>query len=339
MAIDREVLFSLLQRNLNVPPDPQRYAWLYYDNPCGTAWAWIIYETDSQEVVGSASVFPRAVWIEGQVRRCGQVSHFSIDSRYRSLGPALLLQRATFEPVTTGALDLSYDAPPHAQGMATFQRLGMQESCYLDRYARPLRVNRRLEKFLGRNVVTACIAGLANHLLALRRGRNPVMHGVEVAEFEERFTEEFSVLDTVLGPVFPIHGRRRAEDLNWKYRDDPSYNYRVWTARRRGELVAFAIIAIDGHEARIADLFGYDDSTLCYLLEEIVDFVHKHGSIETIHALISEYASQRAILEAADFQQRERPIRIVAYTTEKSGLWATIAQPQYWFFTYGDYTT
>src|SRR5262245_3707026 len=126
---DYSLLLDVLERNLGVSRDLERFDWLYRQNPCGTAWAWFAYEQGKERIVGSASLFPRVMWVNGTEQRCGQVGHFSVDTGYRSLGPALLLQRATFDPVLKGHLAFCYDTPPHAQGMATFDRLGMKESC------------------------------------------------------------------------------------------------------------------------------------------------------------------------------------------------------------------
>ena len=80
----------------------------------------------------------------------GQVGGFAVDASYRSFGPAVLMQRTTFEPVDSGAVTFCYDSPPHDRGMSTFVRLGMRPNCEVTRYALALRSDEFLQKRLGK---------------------------------------------------------------------------------------------------------------------------------------------------------------------------------------------
>src|ERR1700687_259464 len=103
---EREELLGILQTNLLAIPHARRFQWLYYANPDGPAWTWFVYQRGTDHVVGVASVFPRAMWVGAQPKICGQVGDFAVPASHRSLGPALMLQRATFEPVDQGKMAL-----------------------------------------------------------------------------------------------------------------------------------------------------------------------------------------------------------------------------------------
>lgn len=95
-------------------------------------------------------MFPRSMWVGGQLKMCGQVGDFAISAGHRSLGPALLLQRATFEPVDSRSCPSANDCPrPRSAAMATFSRLGVQPNCAVARYVLPLRVDGQFRKRLG----------------------------------------------------------------------------------------------------------------------------------------------------------------------------------------------
>ncbi|HEY3165682.1 MAG TPA: hypothetical protein VGK57_00535, partial [Candidatus Binatia bacterium] len=87
--LDREQdkLRNILNRNLGFIEHSRRFDWLYHNNPAGTGWAWFAYEKEIGKIVGTASVFPRAMWVGKQVELCGEVGNFAIDTNYRSLGP------------------------------------------------------------------------------------------------------------------------------------------------------------------------------------------------------------------------------------------------------------
>ena len=148
--LDREPeeLLGVLDRNLPDLPHARRFKWIYRDCHLGPAWSWLLWDSESREPVGVASLFRRAVWRAGKVEVCGQVGDFAIDPSHRSLGPALMLQRATFGPVDSGHLALCYDCPPNARGMSTFRRLRMASSATMQRHTRLLRTDRQIARYL-----------------------------------------------------------------------------------------------------------------------------------------------------------------------------------------------
>jgi hypothetical protein len=234
------MLLNFLQANLPALPHQRRFDWLYRSNPDGLAWSWFVC-ADSGEVVGAASLFPRSMWIGDRQERCAQVGDFAISVKHRSLGPALLLQRATFSPVDLGEIAFCYDCPPHDAGMSTFRRLGMEPNCRIDRYAVPLRVDHRLKKRFG----AASKVPVAVGNVILRLHQRPALRlrskGLVIEEHAGSFGDEFSFLDGAVKKVDVIRGQRSAAHLNWRYRQDPLQQYHVLTARRGGELVAFMI--------------------------------------------------------------------------------------------------
>ena len=99
---DKTQLLDTLNRNLPDLPHAKRFDWLYRHNPAGPTWAWFVVDTSTGQPVAAASVFSRAIWICGKLQHCGQVGDFAVDAPYRSLGPAVVLQKATFAPVDQG---------------------------------------------------------------------------------------------------------------------------------------------------------------------------------------------------------------------------------------------
>jgi hypothetical protein len=336
LDVEEEELLSVLERNLGDLPHRRRFKWMYRDNPLGLAWSWFACDGGSGRIVGVASVFRRAMWIGPRVILCGQVGDFAIDASHRSLGPALMLQRATFEPVDRGPLAFCYDCPPHERGMSTFHRLGMSASTTMTRYARLLRSDRQIASRLGKGPIGASVTPLANVALRLvdaGRSRPP---GLEVSVHEGPFGEEFSDLDRRVSARDVIRSRRMAEDLNWRYRDDPLHGYVVLTARRRGELQGFAVLALTGRDAFIVDLFGDllppDASAL---LESSVDHV-KQTIVETVHVPLSNMSEMAATVKRARFRARDRGPHVVVYVAETGDIRALFERRLPWDLTYSD---
>ena len=314
---ERDQLVEVLQRNLPDLPHAARFDWLYLKNPAGTAWSWFAWDQASARPVGVASLFPRFMWIGKDVKACGQAGDFAVDTSHRSLGPATALQRATLEPVRSGALALCYDCPPDERGMATFRRLHMEINCEMHRYVRLLRVDRWLTARLGtRNALLGPLSLVGNFALSLRTGQPRSPTSLDIAPHFGSFGEEFSTLDQeVGGDEKVIRGRRRAEDLNWRYNEDPVHRYRVLTARRGGELKGFAIYSVTDHIARIADLFGLETQSVDLELVEAVVEELKSESVQSVDFLASD-EREVSSLKKAHFRYRSRAERVVAYGAE-----------------------
>jgi len=309
---DRQELIALLERN--IPGKQTRhFQWRHEDNPAGPGWSWVIYDRKSGAASAMASVYPRQMYIDGKQVLCGQVGEFVVDTTLRSLGPAVMLQRATFDPVDTGAVDLCYDCPPHAQGMSTFVRLGMSPSCEVFRYALLLRSDEFIEKRFGRGLWTKAAVVAANLLLGMRAPKRSTT-GLEVDWLDGRFGEEFSELDKLVPSSGVIRASRSAEVLNWRYRTNPELTFRVLVARRAGQLLGFLVFVVhDDKRVSICDLFGRQLSDAGpALLEAAIESCRKE-KLNCLQGYCSATSDLRAPLERAGLRRRERAVSIVAY--------------------------
>ncbi len=335
--VDRAEILALLERNLGALPHARRLDWLYRQNPCGPAWSWLACEQESERPVGLASVFPRAMWVGPRVEMVGQVGDFAVDISHRSLGPALMLQRATLGPVKSGGLAFCYDCPPHRLGMATFQRLGIEPSCQMRRYARPLRTERQLRKHFGQGPLVDGLASLGNFALSvLQSARRPGEAGLEIALHNGPFGEEFSRLDQEVGGGDLVRARRRAEDLNWRFQGDPLHNYHVLTARRRGELAGFCVFSVTEGDVWLIDLFASAMPGVGLALLDAVVGQAKKNSAHTLHALVTEGGALSGLLRSLYFRSREMGKRVVTYAQPDGQVCSFLAHGAAWCMNHAD---
>jgi hypothetical protein len=331
---DRQQMLALLSRNL-----PQHRAdhfqWRHFDNPAGEAWSAFLCDGPNGAAVAMASVFPRHMFVDGARVTWGQVAEFVVDAKYRSLGPAVMLQRATFRPVDLGFISVCFDCPPHDQGMSTFNRLGMQANTEVFRYALALRSDQFLAIKLGNGALAKPVVAAANLALKLKRSARgkSTMHGVEISVLEGNFGEEFTKLDQSVSSLGIIRGSRSAEVLNWRHKQQPGCKFYTLVARRFGELLGF-LTAID-FSGRIAiwDIFGHQ---LEGLNTTLIDALIEH-SVRKKSLLVEGYSSFRNSLTKdfleAGFVRRERLARVVAYEKPTHGVEKTVRPDMQWAFT------
>jgi hypothetical protein len=327
---DSQELLGILQANLPDLPHSRRFDWLYRGNPDGPAWSWFVCEP-SGRAVGVTSLFPRSMWVGDKPVLCGQVGDFAIVASHRSLGPALLLQRATFCPVEAGHLAFCYDCPPHQAGMSTFRRMGMRPNCRMDRYALPIRVDGRVRKKL--SAASAIPAAVGN--LLLRFGRRwrayPRARSLEVSEHVGPFGEEFSRLDAAIQRTNVIRSRRTAAVLNWRYRKDPLQQYEVLTAKRKGDLTAFVVLQVNSDVVTIVDLFGTAlHESACTLIAWVAErFERSH---QTVQAFLAEGSELVGHFLRMGFRLRSEAAHVVAHAKPQSEMSALLERSPIWAF-------
>ncbi len=331
---DREQLLRLLARNLQDLPHAARFSWLYGENPAGRVHTWFLCD-ESDRAVGVASLFPRAVWLDGKLAVCGQVGDFGVDLGFRSLGPALMLQRATFEPVVRGELAFCYDCPPHEKGMAMFHRLGLRENCRMFSHVKLLRTDRLLGHILGQGAARLA-AQAVNPMLRWPALAGKNSHGLDCAVHEGDFGAEFSALDEAVGGGGGIRNRRSAEDLNWRYRRNPLRQFEVVTAHRRGKLAAYAVFSMMDDDAFLFDLFGEDlEHTGPALLQWLSELLRPRP-IQSVRALIAGGASFASVFEKAGFVPRGAAARVVAFAGGDGVAQSPLQPNPTWNFQFGD---
>lgn len=273
---DAHVIEDTLRRYLIPGADKERFNWLYTSGPHGSARAWLAV-TSLGDVIGSAAAFPRKILIDGCEETAWVFGDFCLGERYRSLGPALQLQRACLKAADSAGVTFWYDFPS-ASMVAVYRRLGLSPSVKLLRMAKLLSVDRAVAKVVSSPFMRRAICRPVDRFLVLRdhlRGREwPARFSLHI----EAFGEEFSRFANENRNLDGIVVRHDAEYLNWRYLRNPTYRYEVVVARTKGALVGYAIFFQTGGDATLVDLFSPGDVNILFgLLDWTVTYLRKRG--------------------------------------------------------------
>lgn len=312
LVSEREELLRLLQRNLPDLDHRNRFEWLYIGNPAGQPYAWFV--CGDETAIGVASVFPRFVWIGADIVKCGQVGDFAVDAAFRSLGPALALQKATLRSVDDGALAFCYDCPPHERGLATFRRMHLQPACRMARMVKPLSFEPFVDRYLPPiRALRAPAIFVVNAMLRLRDSSRSRCRDLVIERYGGKFTDEFSHLDSrIAGRENSIRSRRCADYLNWRYQRQPLNHHHAVIARRSGELVALAIYTVRADYVRLIELIGTGEEELRPLLLALAEEVRPKG-LAGIEAQAVFPSKDAALLLHAGFRFRHHSEHVVPY--------------------------
>jgi hypothetical protein len=282
----RDLIVETLLRYLTDRSDQRRFDWLYTASPHGLAKVWLAIDGDHQTVIGAAAAFPRRFYLSDSEVLAWVLGDFCLDAQYRSLGPALKLQRACLEVTESNGGIFCYDFPS-ASMVAVYNRLGIAVTGKMLRLAKLLRVDRKVREVISFPVAARPAAAVGNSLLKLM----PTIvadKSLEMALHQGACGEEFSVLARKQANRLGICLKRSAEYLNWRYADNPLVRHEFITARWRGKLNGYAVWTQAGENASVVDMFGENDPVIVKgLLSEVITRLTKSG-VMTLSVWLNE---------------------------------------------------
>ncbi len=269
-------MVDAVRRYLNPAADAHRFEWLYRGNPDGEARAWIAEDGTSGAPIGMAAAFPRRILLHGREDRAWILGDFCVADGHRTLGPALLLQRACLAGITGTGAAIIYDLPG-AGMMPVYRRLGIAPFGQMRRLTKLLRVDGRMRGVVP-DMVRRPLGRAGNSVLALLDARHGVARDLEVAVEAEPCGLDYCDLAAraAAGQTFCL--RRSAAYLNWRYLRAPHRRYRRLAARRRGELSGYVVLDRDGEVGWIVDLFADDAPSIRSLVAAAVARFRAEGA-------------------------------------------------------------
>jgi hypothetical protein len=306
-------LIALFKRYLAPDFDENRFDWLYRQSPYGPARVWVASDHGTGTIVGAAAAFPRSFYFQGTRKMGWVLGDFCLAEQYRSLGPAIQLQRACLNAIVA-PYEFCYDFPSKAM-MAIYKRLGIIQTSSLVRWAKPLRIENRLESVVRSKSVARTLGRIGNVLLASRGWKGP-KDACEVQLHQGPCGEEFTILDQLLGKNTGVRAERTAQYVNWRYLASPSKAHAILVARRNGVLAGYSVVRNEPEGARIVDLVSVDEPAVIARLIDGAVRTSKLGGAKTVSLATGESHTWSRLFERAGFRRRERsPIVVVTSTT------------------------
>ena len=319
---ERSALVDALSESLEGWNDDTKFDWLYLDNPFGEARCWVLVD-EKGNIVGVSAAFPRVLRLDERELRAWVLGDFCVAPKLRSLGPAMKLQRAVFDAVGRGDVDLWYDFPSQSM-MAVYQRMGAEHCGDFVRMVQLLRTDRAVGKRVKNPVIAKGLSVAGNALLASRAALAKRDVAVEVVPDEG----ESVLSDGATGLGEGIVLSRTSDYLNWRYRHDPRGKPAILNVSRGGNgSVVFQDL---GDDVEIVDLFGAGGSnSLRELVLSVIEVARERDAMSVTMALSSDHPWV-VELGKLGFQKRESR-QFVVYAPA-----GVLAERTRWFLTSGD---
>jgi len=332
LETDRGLLIEAIGRWLTPEADERRFDWLYRQGPHGPAHVWIATKGENGPLIGAAAAFPRRMYAKRAIQTSCVLGDFFVMPEYRSLGPAVQLQRACLSMLGPESFGSCYDFPASAM-VPVYKRLSIEPTNNLVRLAKPLRTDRKMQELVKVPLLAKGASLAANQILKAKDRVRTANGGCEISLLTDSCGEEFTSLAASISDQNGICTERSAEYLNWRYRNHYCRQYEFLMARRQGRLLAYLVYTRNGEQAEIADLFGVDEPAfLSQLVMEAAERLRREG-VATVSAPILGSHRWLAFFEELGFHARES-CPVVIYSPSHGA--AETANHSSWLLMQGD---
>ncbi len=230
----------------------RKVRWLYENNVDGAASFWILEHEESGEVVGVSALFPREFIVQGEVMRGGVAGDLFVSPNHRTLGPALMLQRAVLKGAKEAGLDFVL-AFSNKYAELIDKRIGYEKVGHLVRIVGVVRSVRALQKiglpaWLARLFSPFVDALLVGRVALGARGGLTFTESSSVGESYDQLWRKCS-------HKFSFVGQKSGRYMNWKYGMDPDDENRfIIGESEKGEVGACLVYRQDGDVYEIRDI-------------------------------------------------------------------------------------
>jgi|SRR5208282_4848849 len=310
---DNRLLIEMMRRYLTPLSNERRFNWLYKENPEGQAKLWVLLHSDTNSIVGSAAVVPRRMYVRNQELRCALLVDLWIHPEYRTLGPALKLQRACLDEIRAGAYSLYYDFPQSSM-LAVHKRLGVDASHQFVRLTKPLNVEGKFGRVAQVPVLGRLLTSGTNRLLAFGDELRSRHSESTISEQTDMFGEDITAFTRQHSSGYGTCVARTASYLNWRFQSHFHNRFTILTAHQKNSLAGYIVFVDQGEVARIVDLFTIEDrSVTAHLVFSALDVLRGRGALRVDVPCLCSH-SQTSFLRGIGFFARETHPVVVSAT-------------------------
>lgn len=311
----RDVLIALWRGNLAGGSNSEaKHDWFYANSPEGQPLVLLLREQASGALVGAVSAGPRVLRVNEQDRKAGVVVDFVVDSRHRTLYPALVLQRAMCNTVVQH-FGLAYGFP-NPRAWPLMERAGYRMLGSMIRYVRVIRVAHYAKQTLLRWLLTPAGALIDRVRMALHGagGRLPQAWSIAwLTCFDERFDDLWAKLTDAPAVI----ERRDTRFLTWRFEQQPNAHYRILTVLDQDKnLAAYAVCQREGNVLHLRDFLsrGICDQALACVLQQAAHLARAEGCSSVSLEFLGTPRLQNALKESGWVPRGSRPVMYATST-------------------------
>ncbi len=321
---------------INFPRWPQnKFPWFYESNPYGKATIWMGIDNESEKVIGSIAIFPRAIYIEGKKYMAGIKGDLGVHVDHRKKGPAQLFQDnilATYK----NDFDILYGFPNQRSEKAMIQK-GYETLGNAAWMVKIIDSSKKYHNLLKIKPLAMLFSLPTNWWLKLSSKENKYKTTDKFStEVITRFDERFDKLWEKGHAHHCIIGERSSAFLNWRFAECPYRDYLAFTLSDNSNVVGYIVYQITDNSVNIADIFAINkDQMLDNLLAEFLLYLREKKI--TIVSMVY-FGDNHLIKKLQEFKffNRSESRRFMIHRGDKESVPKVLGDGNQWYFVEGD---
>jgi hypothetical protein len=289
---------------------PERYAWLYKQNPFGTAHTWLAACEDTGEVVGCCSLYPSRFYVNDRVLKVGVVVDYGVDAKHRVFGPAVSIVRAITTSLKNveSEFDISFGYPSR-DAAGAIQRAGYTLIGASADWVKIIRSKYKIAEYIKIKPLANIIGLIIDKISFMYDSRYEAQKSEDlVTDTLDKCDERFDVFWEKMKSKYTIVPDQSAAYLNWRYSDCKTAQYRYFCLfdKSKKDLKGFIIYTIKNNGAIIKNIFPAHGE---YLLNLLVAFSGNMRSDKVNFITVSYYGNDSFVKEIKKINFIEREIK------------------------------
>jgi GNAT superfamily N-acetyltransferase len=297
-------VLKLLSEHIPGMDVARRHEWLYEQNPHGRAVTVIAYRTATGEPLGITSVFPRKVFVSGEMMLGSVAGDGYVRPAARRQGVAAALHAACLSAMRKEGIELMF-GHPEPQSLGVLLKAGARAVTTVCRYARPGPLQRLSRWFSG-----------------LTRRNRAVLEPLEGADARVRQVWERVVSPAMVMPV------RDPDHYAWRFGAAPSGIQKAFALTEAGRTRAICVLERRQRRVAVVDLLAPREAypAVVHALTEACD-------ADVVTAQVNERAPEAwAFFTAGFFPRQSKIFHVLA----PEGANPALFQAARWYCTWGD---
>ncbi|MFQ5584932.1 MAG: hypothetical protein ACE5GL_10895, partial [Calditrichia bacterium] len=284
---------------------------------------------------GFTAVYPRKMLVKQKEYICWNCGDFSIEKQYRTLGVAVKLRKEAKRYVDERKIPFLY-AHPNDRMLQVHLRARHKKIGHMKRFALPVRVS----KYIGKNVIGK-IAGqpldlISTVVLKLKFKKTGEYENLPAKEMN--FNGQYAQLCEEINTVYPVVGLRDEKFLNWKFKNHPIREYKLFNYYENGNLSGYIIYSEYEDTLNISEIVSKTDKSLQEnLISTFIRYcIEEKNHIAVLSTVTLEFNPTVPVLERLGFKFRDDATSsVIAYSADPE-LKALVEDGRNWFMNVGD---
>lgn len=259
LKLDADKILQFWKKNFSAWPS-EKFEWFYLNNIRGLADCWFLLDSQVEQIIGVAAVFPRVFYHNGAPLSVGIAADFAVDKNHRTLGAALQLQKSIVKYCGDPSYVFIYGYP-NPRSEIVQKRVGFKKNCSISRFVRVLQTRRLMANHIKNKYLLTFLSFICDCGLFLfareSRIRRDARYTFEVLDCPD---DRFDFLWEKARIFFSFIGERSRAFLTWRFAQCPYREYKFFTVTdtKNNALIGYIIYYEYERTVCVADVLYLD---------------------------------------------------------------------------------